>query len=188
MSLQKAILVAKTDIERRQILDRLDQYYLNLSIPNSIREQVETKVDTLLKRQRHNKPTINSCLIDTNVYILENKFRGMLREAMIARCRGDEPTAHVFFEALKVYANSVDEKTENPYWVPLIFKMMNYDQSKARAWLSADQAERLCTTNNRSSYDVSEQYGILGLKYCQKIDDSNWSRYFTKITGNIVSI
>ncbi|MDZ7260952.1 MAG: hypothetical protein ONB05_02375, partial [candidate division KSB1 bacterium] len=44
IDLQKAILVAETEEERQRILERLDNYYLTLSIPDSIRRRVQAEV------------------------------------------------------------------------------------------------------------------------------------------------
>ena len=91
IKLQKAILVTKTDSERQKILDRLDKYYLTMSIPDSIQQRVQAEVDSLIKQQEHSEWDTNFTVLDTNVYVLENQLREVLRDAMIAHVRGDKP-------------------------------------------------------------------------------------------------
>lgn len=175
IDLQKKILIAKTEIERQRILERLDEYYLKLSIPDSIRQHVQAEVDTLIRDYEKRKLLENIDVdLDTNFYQLEVQLKKLLRDAMIARVRGEKDIFQSIIKHAEIMAQKIDEGAENNYWVPWVQKVENFSTNTAITWLSADRAERLCKRYHLSTekYRDSERYGALGLKFLNECEDA----------------
>jgi len=172
INLQKQMLAAKTDIERQKILDRLDKYYLSMSIPDSIRQCAQAEVDTFLKNYKKNRLALDFDKLDTNVYRVENLLRGMLQDAMIERVQNDVPAFHGIIEYARALADTVDARTNYDYWRPWVEKVEQFDAVKANAWLLADRAERLCDTFLFKDYATAEKSGGYGLQLLASVNDA----------------
>ena len=167
--------MAKTESERQKILDRLDEYYLNLSIPDSVRQHVQAEVDTLIKGYERAKSWENiGVALDINVYQLEFHLKECLRNSLIARFLGDEQIFDTFIQHAKSMASKVDAGTDNNYWVPWVARVESFDTSKAMACLSAERAERLCNRYHLSAekYSDAERYAALSLQLLQYVEDA----------------
>ena len=114
VDLQKEILAAKTASDTLKVIDRLEKYYLTMSIPDSIRHHVQAEVDTVIRRQERIIPLaiINSEL-DTNIYQVEADLKQALKEAMVARARGADSTFQTIIQHTKLLADTVDSGTDN---------------------------------------------------------------------------
>jgi|GEM_PF-1437154 len=171
VGLQQEMLRARSENERQSILVRLDRYYLNLVVPDSIRRHVQDAVEARIHDTDSSRFNLHLIQAEPNVYARENRFRGLVRELMIARCRGDETGAQTLIASAIPLAESIDTETRKEYWRPALARLAGLDPDQARIWLSADQAERLCTRYNRTAYLVSEYHGALGLQFLEKIGD-----------------
>ncbi|MBN2009547.1 CHAT domain-containing protein [candidate division KSB1 bacterium] len=166
LDLQKAMVVAKTDAEKKKILDKLDRYYLTMSIPDSIRRHVLAASDTLIQAQERNKPWhLIQAELDTNVYQVEVDLKAVLREAMIARIRDDDSLYTALMNYAKMMSDTVDIGTENDYWRNWVARVATFDKKKAMMWLEADRAERLCMncltkTNKYTEADYCCAFGL----------------------------
>jgi len=172
INLQKAILASKTDVERQKILERLDKYYLTMSIPDSVQRRVHAEADTLIKRQERNSPlAIIDDELDNNIYQVENQLKVVLRDAIIACIRGDDSIFQSIIKYAKTLADTVDKGTDNNYWRPWVVKVESFDSSKAMIWLLADRAERCCHRYCVSESIEAEKYGARGLQLVEQIKD-----------------
>ena len=88
--LQKEYLFAESDAEREKVIDKLENYYLNLSIPDSIHRQVDDQVVSLLETTEIDLSAYTRDKWDSNVYRLENQLQKLFKATMIARAREDD--------------------------------------------------------------------------------------------------
>ena len=172
IDLQKKILAAKTEDERHKIVDQLDKYYLSMSIPDSIQQRVQSEVDTLIKLLETGDLDTNFAIIDTNVYVLENQLKDVLRNAMIARICGYKQMLQALIKHAKMLANTVDIGTDNSYWCVWVTEVESFNADKAMIWLMADRAERLCTRYHLTAYADAEKYASYGLQLLQQVKDA----------------
>ena len=76
LGLQKRIVLAKTDNDRQVILSQLENYYLDMFIPDSIKQNVKAEVTNLLYQFEENKTAKRAEIEgEKNVYILESKLK-----------------------------------------------------------------------------------------------------------------
>lgn len=174
IDLQKAYLFAETDAEKEKVINRLENYYLNLSIPDSIRERVDEEVATVLETTEINMAEFSKENWNTtNVYVLEKQLKSLFKTAMIARAKEEI----ALFEELTVLATEmaqiVDTGTENDYWVPLVKEVRAYTKEKVVAWLKAERAERLCSEyhDNDIMWKTAEMFASLGLRHLSQLND-----------------
>lgn len=172
IDLQKEYLFAKTDAEREKVIDRLEEYYLNLAIPDSIRQQVDNDVAKVLETTKINVAEFSQENWDTtNVYELETQIKSLLETAMIARARGEKQTFADLMELAQKMAKAVDEGTQAKYWVLLIDEVSEFSKDQAISWLNAEIALNLCTTNIDSDYLKAEEYASIGLRHLKYAND-----------------
>ena len=75
------------------MIDRLDEYYLTVPIPDSISQHVDQEVQTLLDSTKIDLAIYNKKYFDEpNAYVLERKLASFLKTVMIARAQEDEAT------------------------------------------------------------------------------------------------
>jgi len=174
LDLQKDYLFAKTDAEREKIIDRLEDYYLNLSIPDSIRLHVDEEIDTLLVTTEINVAEFSQENWDTtNVYDLENRLKSLLRIAMIARAREEVQTFQGLMDLAKKMAETVDVGTQANYWVPFFEEVAKFDREQAFSWMKANVSASYCYRyhDKMEYWKAAEKYGSLGLQYLKYIED-----------------
>ena len=174
IDLQKDYLFAKTDAEREKVIDRLEEYYLNLSIPDSIHLHVNEKVGTLLETTEINVAEFSKENWDTtNVYELENQLKSLLKTAMIARARDEEQTFYALIELAKKMAKRVDEDTQADYWVSMVNEVSVFTNEKAASWLKIETASGLCYKYHAQPqhWEAGENFGSLGLQSSRNIND-----------------
>lgn len=172
IALQKAILKATKNEERQKILSRLDQYYLSMFIPDSIRRHVQAEVDTLIKHQERTNPLIIiNKKIGTNIYQVEEQLNGILRAATIAHVRKENDTFQMIISYAKILADSVDNGTEKVYWRPWVDEVRNFSPDRAMNWLMANVAQQRCSQIHLTKFIEAEKYGALGLQLLNGIQD-----------------
>ena len=176
IDLQKEILAAKTTSDTLKVIDRLEKYYLTMSIPDSIRQRVQAEVDTMIRRHERIIPlAIIDSELDTNIYQAEADLRQALQEAIIARARGADSVFQSIMQYKKVLADTVDSRTDNHYWRPWVAKVENFDIDKAMKWILAEQAESLCRNLTLKAPGDAEKFGAFGLQLLSQVEDARLS-------------
>lgn len=170
IDLQKEVMVADPENGVQKILLKLDEYYLTMSIPDSIRKQVQADVDTLIMH-RASKLDTNVTFRETNVYVLERTLGETLRNVLIAQIINKNSVYKSLLRQCKTMAEIVDAGTNNNYWVPWITKVGSFNPTAANTWLSADRAYNRCYSLCRKNSILSEKYGALGLQLANQITD-----------------
>jgi CHAT domain-containing protein len=170
IDLQKAVMVAEPDVGAQKILQRLDEYYLRMSIPDSISRIVRAEVESLIEL-RASKLDTNCTISKTNIYVIEDQLKRIIRDAMIAKVLGQHYVFRAFIKHAKLMADTVDAGTNNNYWQSWIAKMSSFDANKAMIWLLANQADSCCLQRSSDELIVSEIYGALGIQLVQQVDD-----------------
>jgi len=170
--LQEAIMAENT--ERKQVLHQLEEYYLTMSIPDTIRLLVFEDIDSLIKKSKEVTPRINvKANPEANIYKIETILKDTLRAAIIACVRGDNNTFESIIHRALLCAMKVDSLTENNYWIPHVIKVADFDSCQGMNWLVADRAASLCFTyhNNASTYKAAEKLAALSLQYLEFVED-----------------
>ena len=172
IDLQREILVARTDNERQAVLNRLNAYYLNQSIPDSIVQQVEIGVTSKIDAAKPLSAPDTNVEADSNVYVIEDRLSDWIRFLMIARSRSDDA---VFKRGLSHAINLTSRIKTEPsfqYWQDLIKRISGINREEARSWLGAREAERLCRLTTSSDYKTAELYGCYGLQRVNHFPDA----------------
>ena len=172
LRLQKKIASATENDDPDKILSQLDRFYLNMLIPDSIRQQVEVNVKKQLESQV--KDDLLSFKLnneDTNIYNMEKSLGRILRNAIIARAKGEDSISESLFEKANNLAIPIDQKNRINYWQNSVSKKANFSAEQSFQWLLASRAETLCSKNHLSNYEDAEKYGALGLQYLQQCQD-----------------
>ncbi|MDZ7260953.1 MAG: CHAT domain-containing protein, partial [candidate division KSB1 bacterium] len=138
----------------------------------SIRRRVQAEVDTLRKHFSPDTWTRQNTPLDSNIYQVEIDLKRILRQAMLARVRGDKLTFQAIMHQAKFLADSIDRRTDTNYWRPWVAKVNSFDADKAMTWLQADRAERLCWHYHLTAFIDAERYGALGLQLLQQAEDA----------------
>lgn len=173
IDLQKQYLLAKTDEEKERVIDRVEEYYLNLDVPDSIRLHVEAEVQLQIDTtQIVLADCDNSIFEKPNPYKQENQLQELLKLAMIAKARHDEHLFGALMAQAKRLAKVVDERTENDYWVGFVDGVSQYDVRNALAWLRANKSLKFLRDTMDINFRVGENYGTLGLYYLHKLSDN----------------
>jgi CHAT domain-containing protein len=167
--LQKQYLLAETDAEKAEVVERVEKFYLNLSIPDTIRQRLDQET---AKQIDTAKITLEEAAPDTNVYRLESRLQDLLRQAAIARARDENQTFQAIIKQTQYLAKKVDTETHNDYWIPFAEQVSTFTREEARAWLKARKAERLYVDLNKlGRKEDAEFYAVLGLQLVQHIND-----------------
>lgn len=167
--LQKQYVLAKTEAEKNKIVDRLEQYYLNLSVPDSLRQRVDREVATQLDTTKINSAAVAP---DTNFYRLERQLQNLLQMAAIARARDENETFRILIEQAKNFAQTVDTGTQNHYWEPFVETVSGFTLEQALMWLKAKRTERLVWYfNDIGKVMEAERSASLGLGLLQHVKD-----------------
>ncbi len=168
--LQKAISAAKTDAERQAIAQKLEGYYLTMCIPDSIEQRVRAAVEETIARPPDGIKW-QKTPPDTNVYQLENQLQELLRDALIARARGDEEVSQKLMGLAQDWGRRVDRATDNDYWVKWIAGAAAFDARQAHTWLRAKQSAHFCSQFHQRDFRAGEQFGALGLQLLKNTPD-----------------
>ena len=176
--LQKQYLLAGSDttgVEQAKVIDRLEQYYLNLDVPDSLRQRVDREVAAIVDTTKINlSGYANGLAADTNVYKLEGQLQDLLRSAAIARAREENQSFQEIIARAKAIAETVDIGTQNNYWMPFVEEVNTFTKENGRSWLKAKRAAWLCWfyQDSASKFIEVERYASLGLKFLRRINDA----------------
>ncbi len=174
VDLQKRYLFAKTQEEKDKIIDQLEEYYLNLPVPDTLRQRVEREVAMIIDTTKINPATFaNGMAADTNVYKLESQLQNLLYLTAIARAREESQMFSELMKQAKMMAKTVDVGTQNDYWVKFVDRVALFDKAQAEEWLKADLAQARCRAyqDSESQFMETEFYASLGLKSLQRASD-----------------
>lgn len=172
--LQKQYLLAGSDttgVEQAKVIDRLEQYYLHLDVPDTLRQRVDREVAAILDTTKINLSGYTNG--DPNVYKLEGQLQDLLRLAAIARAREDDQTFEELIGHAKTMAKTVDRGTQSDYWIPFVNEISVFTLEKAVYWLKAKRTVWLCWfyRDSTSKFVDVESYAALGLKFLQRSND-----------------
>ncbi len=173
VDLQKQLLFAKTAADTARVIDRLEQYYLNLEVPDSIRQRVDRELAIILTTKINPAAYTNGMVADTNVYKLESHLQDLLQLAAIARVREENQTVQEIIGQAKIVAQTVDAGTQANYWVPFTEAASAFTKEDAIFWLKAKRSENLCRHfhGEENQFEVAELYASLGLKFLKHTKD-----------------
>jgi CHAT domain-containing protein len=167
--LQGLYAFAKTDAQKNAIVEKLEKYYLNLQVPDTLRQRVEREVAKILDTTKIN---ISFEIVpDTNIYQSEARLQSLLNSAMIARARADQQTSEMIMKQSAVMAKTVDAGKGTNYWTPFAGQMNGFTPEQAICWLKAKKADQLCRSYQDYAFSDAEGYGVLGLKLLQQTPD-----------------
>ncbi len=169
IDLQKAYLFAQSDQEREEIINDLENYYLNLSVPDSISQRINQEVQAKLDTFKIDSSEYSEKILDEpNIYVLENKLRDLLELYMIAISREEKSMYPKFTAIIKRMAKRIDKETQFEYWVPFIDQIMCISKEKALYWLKTKKSYTLFLN---APLAISEFYVSLGLQYLAQTYD-----------------
>lgn len=175
IDLQREMLEAQGDsLKQQKVLEKLDEYYLTMPIPENIRREVEARVDSLKYDSADFTPEkLDSAPanLDTSIYMIEYRIRDVLRNAMIARSREDMPTFQTIIAYAENLAGVVKAKLGDDYWPPRLEEVKSFDADQARDWLLADQASLLCIENYTGEFEKGEKFAAFSLQCLQQVKD-----------------
>lgn len=168
IDLQKAYLFAETKEDSLEIINDLEEYYLNLDVPDSIRQHVEDEVQTLIDTSNINSIKYSEKILkESNIYVLENNLKDLIKDIMICKTRNDVRVLQKLMYHADKIADAVDKGKESDYWISFINRVKQFSKERALSWLKAD-----CSAYYSSKYYDSdltwkkgEYYAALGLQY-----------------------
>jgi CHAT domain-containing protein len=169
--LQKSILLANTLADTQKVVAQLDNHYLEMHVPDSIKQRIEAEVDRMIEEYEYGKLDITPADQNANSYLLEIRLADLLRDAMIARVRHDEPTIQKAEGCLKILEEAADDSPEFDYWRSRITAIASLDADQARNWLLAEKASRACKDNHLTNFSTAEIYGAWGVQLLKQSDD-----------------
>lgn len=169
--LQQQTALAGTPQQREAILQKLDHYYLEHAIPDSLQQRLRERLAGSLDEEGA-VIDIQQARLEENPYLLENTLNKIVHNAMLGLCRNDGETFHVNAGMGHELAQKVDRATGHPYWVPYFDRLAEFDSTKARAWLMAKHAADLCKNYSSENYELAELYGIAGLQLLRTAPDA----------------
>jgi hypothetical protein len=172
--LQKQYLFAKTEEEKSKVIDRLEQYYLNLEVPLAISDSIDFDFARLAKGTTIDLSAyINRKAEDKNPYVLENDLKNLVRNALVAYVRNENDTFRQLINHAHKMAVMVDAGTQNNYWVPFVERVSSFDKAQTEACLKADLAQLRCKAyqDSESKFREAESYASLGLNFLQQAND-----------------
>lgn len=175
VDLQKELLFAKTVADTARVIDRLEQYYLNMEVPDSIVQEVDSAVAAILEDTTKLKLEVNADGVgnESNVYKLEARLQELFEKAMIARAREEEQIFRSILVQAIMVAQIIDIGKGVNYWMPFIERANRFTKNEAFSWLKAKRAELSCRSyqDHLSKFEEAERHAALGLRYLQQASD-----------------
>ncbi len=167
--LQRQYAFAKTEAQKNAIVEKVERYYLNFQVPDTLRQRVEREVAKILDTTKIN---ISAEIVpDTNIYQSETRLQILLNSAMIARARADHQTSQTIVNEAGAMAKAVDAGKGGNYWMPFVEQLNGFTPEQAVSWLKAKKADQLCRRYQDRAFVDAEGYGALGLKLLQQTPD-----------------
>jgi CHAT domain-containing protein len=163
--LQQKYLAAQNDSDRARIIDQVEEYYLHLSVEDSIRQRIEQNVAALVDTTRPSLSDFDGGWDSPDLYALESRQKQLLKAAMIVCAQSSPQECAAFLQKAEERAAFVDSKTQHQYWTALVEKMRAYSKKAALAYLRSIEAAALCARWIDGNYQAAEQSGALALRY-----------------------
>jgi len=172
IDLQKEMLHASAEVERQNIIKKLENYYLSIDIPDSIVLQLQYEFNDLLSaNSNYNFFTLPDDIPDEEVLQLEAKFNDFLQHAFLNKLtKGEEFFRSVMEVAMPIVAR-IDHVTNNNYWMSFLEKVKQFDKNDAQNWILAKCAAQRCSSHHLVKFMKAELYGAYGLQLLQQTDD-----------------
>lgn len=160
--LQKRYMLASSEIAKRQAITGVEEYYLRLAIPETLRQEVERQVRQQLDKARIVTAETTTA---TNVYRQETQLQNILQNVFIACARGERAVFEKNLGVARHWAQIVDAGTANHYWTPFCEALVVLTPERARRWLLAKKSERLAYEAMRvTKYVEAEKLAALSLQ------------------------
>ncbi|MGH7491368.1 MAG: CHAT domain-containing protein [bacterium] len=167
-----ALPEAEAQAEGDKIVAQLEEYYLHLPVPDTLRRRVDQEVATMLDTTKINFAShSNGVNTEANPYQLEVDLQKLLQTAAIAGARGEQHSFQELMSIAKGMAQSVDAGKQTDYWGPFVEQFRAFDRVYALTWLKAKKADLLCWQYQDSNFNEAECYGALSLQFLQKVKD-----------------
>jgi len=172
VGLQKQILFAATDAEKRRIVEHLERYYRTMPISVAARASVDEELAKTLASEPRDSAHCQAA--NAAGHQVESQLKCVLKAAAIARAResNDPFQEHLKFATQLVPSLSFNEGPS--YWSKFIETVSHFDQKQATNWLKAEAAEQLCRkrVDEPESWEQAEQYAALGLALAEESRDA----------------
>lgn len=160
--LQKRYMLASSEIDKRQAITDVEEYYLRLVVPETLRQEVERQVRQQLDETRIVAAEIAT---GTNIYRQETQLQNILQNVFIACARGERAVFAKNLSVARQWAQIVDAGTANHYWAPFCEALAVLTPERARRWLLAKKSERLAFEAMRlNKYVEAEKLAALSLQ------------------------
>ena len=175
--LQREILTARTKADTLNVLKKLDDYYLNMEIPNDIRQEVKFEVDGLIQQfdpEEFVQDRLDSAEanLDGNIYIVEYRMRDIVRNAMLALYLNEKATFHNIIDFAENVADTIKQHIGDNYWRPWLIMARQFNKEQAYIWLASEQASLFCFANYTGDYEKGEKFAAFGLQLLEMIEDN----------------
>lgn len=176
--LQKRCLFVKTlpeaaaQAEKAKIIAQLEEHYLNLPVPDSLRRRVDREVAVMLDTAKINlAPYSNGVAPAPDLHQLEEELKNLLHAAAIARAREERENFQELMARARSLANKVDAGKDNVYWAPFVERFGAFTKAHAVNWLRAKSAYRHSWQNVDKKLSEAEYFSALGLKILRSVED-----------------
>lgn len=173
-SLQKALVASANDNQHRRVISDLEELYLTMHIPDSVKKQIREDAATILdttviEPERYSKDLLDN----SNIYEVENSLRDLLEKLIILRGQGSNEEFDKLLPLARKMAYKVDKETGNQYWISFTEETEKLTEDLAHSWLQAKQAFLRCKANHHlaESWMESEFSGAYGIQLLNEIND-----------------
>ena len=186
LDLQTRYLKAKSEEQREKVLDQVKRYYLTLEVPDSLRQNVDAAVQTMINRTKIDLADRDPFFEEVNYYKREKKLQALLETAMVVRLRRDAGLYDKLITQALKFAEILDQRSRNRYWIEFVAEVNAYSLREVEAWLKSNVALKLCMDIVDQNYLLGEAYAALGLQELSAATDEKkrlhiWQRLQTII-------
>lgn len=172
--IQKQFALSEDEAQRKLNLDRLDAYYLEIDVPDSVSEKIEYKLQQKLDDFRFNRSTLKKIdPSDIDDYRIDSILAILTESLIIMRCK----ELNSNFAELLIYAKEIAGKLNQHvlynYWNSFFSNIENWDKRQALNRMRAKLAYNYCKIyHDKSKYwQVGELYGAFALQRLLGLND-----------------
>ena len=116
VEIQKEYLLARTEIEKRQAVGRLEKYYEMLPVPEALSQNLEREVTKLCESTSLDITECTRKASLDNPYGDEEQLQCFVKLAMISKVRDQPQEFHQYQQQAESLAKSIDQITHTCYW------------------------------------------------------------------------
>ncbi len=172
--LQRTICSSSSVQDTLKIVRQLEQYYLSLTVPDSISTQVTTAFNQQLQNfTLPEMPAIPAKLLPADIFPLEKKLQEIIQAATLAKVRQDTLPINQVIAYARRLAISIDSAKSIKYWQKWLDNSQKFGLNSSQNWLQAQIAANYCYEyhNSTGSYQMAEFFGARALQLLAKSND-----------------